>query len=79
MIYAIGPAYSNYNDNKVELQTPQTPSAPVGTNGVVLGDYVYFVDGGNIYRSSQNSLETWITSGDFRHTADKSIRIKKLP
>jgi hypothetical protein len=56
MIYAISPAYSNSNDHKVEIQTPQTPSAPVGTNGVVLEGYVYFVDGGYIYKN-KNMVE----------------------
>jgi hypothetical protein len=79
MIYAIGPAYSNNNDQKVEIQTPQSSNAPVGNNGVVVGEFVYFVDGGNMYRSSQRALESWITSGDFRFTADEKIRIKKLP
>ena len=50
MIYAISPAYSSNNENKVEIQSPQSSSAPVGTNGVIIGDYAYFVDGGYVYR-----------------------------
>ena len=50
MMYAISPAYSSNNDHKVEIQTPQSSIAPIGNNGVVLGDYVYFVDGGYVYR-----------------------------
>jgi hypothetical protein len=56
MIYAISPAYSNYNDHKVEIQTPQSSSAPVGTNGVVIGEYVHFVDGGYIYTWKKSDL-----------------------
>ena len=56
MIYAISPAYSSSNDNKVEIQTPQSPSAPVGTNGVVIGEYVHFVDGGKIYTYLKGDL-----------------------
>lgn len=63
MIYAISPAYSNNNDHKVEIQTPQSSNAPVGTNGVIVGDYAYFVDGGYVYEwdrgSSWNSSYNW--------------------
>jgi hypothetical protein len=50
MIYAISPAYSNNNDHKVEIQKPESSNAPVGTNGVIVGDKAYFVDGGYVYR-----------------------------
>ena len=56
MIYVISPAYSINNDNKVEIQTPQSLSAPVGTNGVVIGEYVHFVDGGYIYTWKKSAL-----------------------
>ena len=49
MIYAISPAYSSNNDNKVEIPLSQNTISPVGSNGVIIGDYVYFVDGGYIY------------------------------
>ena len=51
MIYAISPAYSNSENN-----TSSSPITPQGTNGVILDDYAYFVDGGYVY-----SIETrWI-------------------
>jgi hypothetical protein len=58
MIYAISPAYSNNNDHKVEIQTPESSSAPVGTNGVIIGEYVYFVDGGYVYMFRKSDLGT---------------------
>ena len=55
MIYAIGPAYSNNNDRKVEIQTPQSSSAPVHTNDVIADGYLYAVDGGYIYKHQMGS------------------------
>jgi hypothetical protein len=65
MIYAISPAYSSNNENKVEIQTPQSSNAPVGTNGVVIGDYVHFVDGGKIYTYRKSSLNTSMPGGAY--------------
>jgi hypothetical protein len=59
MIYAIGPAYSNNNDRKVEIQTPQSSIAPVGTNGVLVDGYIYFVDAGYAYK--YNPQKYWMT------------------
>jgi hypothetical protein len=60
MIYAVSPAYSNNNDHKVEIQTPESSNAPVGTNGVIIGDYAYFVDGGYVYKwSKSNSWDSY--------------------
>jgi len=63
MIYAISPAYSNNNDHKVEIQTPESSNAPVGTNCVIIGDYAYFVDGGYVYRfdvdNGWNDSSSW--------------------
>lgn len=55
MIYAISPAYSSNNDNKLEIPSSTNISSPSGVNGFVLGDYCYFVDGGYIYRHSMGS------------------------
>lgn len=52
MMYAISPAYSNNNDNKVEIPSGQNTTSPVGTNGVVINGAAYFVDGGYIYKNS---------------------------
>lgn len=63
MIYAISPAYSSSNDNRVEITTGQNTNSPVGSNGVIVGDYAYFVDGGYVYkwdnRWSWNSTSNW--------------------
>ena len=49
MIYAISPAYSNNNDNMVEITSSQNTTSPLGANGVRINDGVYFVDGGYLY------------------------------
>jgi hypothetical protein len=54
MMYAISPAYSNNNENKVEIPSSQNTTSPVGSNGVIVGDYVYFVDGGYVYRNKKD-------------------------
>jgi len=46
MMYAISPAYSNSGNEKTEIKNA---NAPLGSNGVVVGDFVYFVDGGYVY------------------------------
>ena len=35
MMYAISPAYSNNNDNKVEIPSSQNTTSPVGANGEI--------------------------------------------
>ncbi len=60
MIYAIGPAYSNNNDHKVEIQTPQSSSAPVGTNGVIVDDFAFFIDGGFIYKFKKEYINNFV-------------------
>jgi hypothetical protein len=56
MIYAISPAYSSNNDNKIEIPSSQKTTSPVGSNGVIVDDYAYFVDGGYIYSCKTGSL-----------------------
>lgn len=50
MMYVISPAYSNNNDNKVEIPSSQNTTSPVGSNGVIVDNYAYFVDGGYVYQ-----------------------------
>ena len=57
MIYAISPAYSNNNDHKVEISSSQTTTSPVGTNGVIVGDKAYFVDGGYAYICGTGAID----------------------
>ena len=47
MIYAISPAYSNSNSEKTEIINT---NAPLGSNGVIIGEDVFFVDGGYVYK-----------------------------
>jgi hypothetical protein len=57
MIYAISPAYSNSEKDKTEIKNTGIPNAPVGTNGVIVDDYAYFVDGGYIYRIREDKIQ----------------------
>ena len=50
MIYAISPAYSNSELEKSEMNNKVELNAPVGTNGVIVGERAYFVDGGYVYK-----------------------------
>jgi hypothetical protein len=59
MMYAISPAYSNNNENKVEIPSSQNTTSPVGSNGVIVGDNVYFVDGGYVYRNMKDLGGYW--------------------
>ena len=47
MIYAISPAYSNSNSEKTEIKNT---NASLGSNGVIVGNDAYFVDGGYVYK-----------------------------
>jgi hypothetical protein len=49
MIYAISPVYSNSKKEKTEIKNTGIPNTLGGTNGIVVGDYAYFVDGGYLY------------------------------
>jgi hypothetical protein len=60
MIYAIGPAYSNNNDRKVEITSSQNTNSPVGVNGVIIEDNVYFVSGGFLYAISKDNIRAFI-------------------
>ncbi len=56
MIYAISPAYSNWDGERAEIKNNMISNGPVGTNGVIVGDYAYFVDGGYIYSCKTDQL-----------------------
>jgi hypothetical protein len=56
MIHSISPAYSYNNDRNFEIQAGQSASAPVVANGVIVGEYVHFVDGGNLYTWRKSDL-----------------------
>ena len=69
MIYSVSPAYSNNNDHKVEIQTPESSNAPVGTNGVIIGGAAYFVDAGYIYKNKdmvESSYDYWKNSSSWQ-------------
>ena len=63
MIYAISPAYSNSELEKSEMNNKVELNSPVGTNGLIIGSYAYFVDGGYVYRfykeGNWNSSSMW--------------------
>ena len=60
MIYAISPAYSNNNENKVEIPSSQNITSPVGTNGVIIDDNVYFTSGNYLYSIPKRDIKGWI-------------------
>ena len=74
MIYAISPAYSNNNDNKVENPSSQNTTSPVGTNGVIIDGYAYWCDGGYMYKCDKPG--NWFTYDNKYGDAPKK---KKLP
>ena len=54
MVYAVSPAYSNSEMKEAEMKGAEMTSSKLvnavnSTNGVVLGDYAYFVDNGTVY------------------------------
>ena len=57
MIYAISPAYSNME--KTEIKNTNIPNSTNGTNGVLVGEYAYFVDGGYIYCCKSDMLKSF--------------------
>ena len=57
MMYAISPAYSNSNSNKTEIKNT---NAPLGSNGVIIGEYAYFVDGGYIYKFDKDDVSGFV-------------------
>jgi hypothetical protein len=72
MIYAISPVYSNNNDNKLEIPSSQNTTSPVGSNGVIVGDYAYFVDNGTVYMyhfrektSLEGNFNAWNDGGNW--------------
>ena len=73
MIYAISPAYSNNNDNKVENPSSQNTTSPVGTNGVIIDGSAFWCDGGYMYKCT-NPAE-WFSYGSNYYAPTK----KKLP
>lgn len=66
LILAISPAYSGNYENSGRNQSNQFTNSNTSANGVIVGDYVYFVDGGYVYQwdktYSWNSISTraWI-------------------
>ena len=60
MIYAISPAYSNNNENKVEIPSSQNTTSPVGTNGVIIDDNVYFVSSGFLYSINKGKISDFV-------------------
>lgn len=58
MIYAISPAYSNPHKEKTEIKNMGVPNGQVMNGGIVVGGYIYFVDGGYMYEF-QNSDERY--------------------
>jgi hypothetical protein len=76
MIYAISPAYSNSDKEKTEFKNTGIPNAPVGTNGVIVEGYAYFVDGGYMYKIETGDCDDWFRYDNKYGDAPEK---KKLP
>lgn len=63
MMYAISPVYSNSEFEKSEMKNEVKLKAPVGTNGVIVDDYAYFVDGGYVYSIDSRSISYFARGG----------------
>lgn len=59
MMYAISPAYSSNNENKVEIPSSQNTNSPLGVNGVIVDDNVYFVSGGFLYSIPKGEIKAF--------------------
>jgi hypothetical protein len=60
MMYAISPAYSNNNDNKVEIPSSQNTTSPIGLNGIIVDDNVYFVSSGFLYSIPKGDISGFV-------------------
>jgi hypothetical protein len=78
MIYAISPAYSNSEKDKTEIKNTNIPNAPISSNGVIVGEYVYFVDGGYIYKIRTISLNG-VMNLERIHIEASNYKKTKLP
>jgi len=72
MIYAISPAYSNSNSNKTEIKNT---NAPLGSNGVIIGEYAYFVDGGYIYKFNKDYVSGFVNEPTFSMYKPKKTKL----
>ena len=67
MIYAISPAYSNSDKTGIK-----NTNAPLGSNGVIIGEHAYFVDGGYIYEFKADNCNYFMG-----HPTDSRVKPKK--
>lgn len=77
MIYAISPAYSNSDKDKTEFKNPENSNIPIGTYGYANGPYVYFVDGGYVYRYEPGLDGAW--KGTDKTNEKSTWQKSKLP
>ncbi len=75
MIYAVSPAYSNSDKEKTEIKNTGIPNAVDGTNGVIIGSDVFFVDGGYIYKFTTNSIINFIKTPGLDSYKPKKIEL----
>ena len=72
MMYAISPAYSNSNIDKTEIINTNTP---LGSNGVIIGEYAYFVDGGYIYRFDKDDVYAFVSEPTYAPYKPKKVKL----
>ena len=73
MIYTISPAYSNSDKEKTEIKNTGISNAPVGTNGAIVGDFAYFVDGGYVYVCHKNYVASFFNFSKPGDTNEKWV------
>jgi hypothetical protein len=78
MIYAVSPAYSNLDKDKTEIKNTGIPNAPVVNNSYIEGNYVFFVDGGYVYRFNRNVYGDLWTKWKGTDKAEKGAEVGKL-
>jgi hypothetical protein len=72
MVYSISPAYSR---NKIQIPLSENTTSLVGVNGVGIGDYVYFVDGGYIYQFTINDVPKYIYGSHLPFYTPKKVKL----
>ena len=77
MIYAISPAYSNSDKEKTEIKNTGIPNGQVMNDGIAVGNYIYFVDGGYLYEF-HNSADRYRNSPEGFCVNPTSLKPKKV-
>ena len=72
LVYSISPAYSR---NKIQIPLSENTTSLVGVNGVVVDDYVYFVDAGYIYRFRPDGFINFFAEPQNKYYQPKKVKL----